>query len=392
MNTYQYKAYRAGDPPTEGEMVAASREEAVKKLREKNYHIIRLEAKKESMFRRFPFRDRKRLSVFCREWASLLEAGISHTKALSLLAEHGTKETKSILLSLVSAITDGTLTARAFRQSGEFPEFLCAMIDIGEMSGTLPAELLRMADFYERERAFRKKFTAALAYPLFVLLFALTIFLLILTVVLPSFSLLFHTLGIPLPAVTEAALSLGNFLKQYGLYLLLFLLVFLLGALIYGRSETGRKKKDRFLLRFRFVKRLLLIRFCTALAALLQSGAPLSEALGEAKQVTENTEAIRRIELAQRALESGTLLHEALETYDFTLPVLTHMIAAGFESGRTPEFLEQAAKMMAEETEEKLNRLKAVIEPALLLLVGALTAAIVFTVMLPVFGAIGKSM
>lgn len=392
MNTYHYKAYRTGAAPTEAEILAASREEAVKKLREKDLHIISLEEKKGSTMTRGAFRNRKRLVIFCREWAALLEAGISHTKALTILAEHGTKRTKPIILSLVSAIADGTSTSLVFRQSGEFPEFLCAMIDIGEMSGTLPEQLRHAALHYERERLFRKKFTAALAYPLFVLLFALTIFLLILTVILPSFSLLFHSMGIPLPAVTRAALTLGNFLRNYGPYLLLIFLFSALGLSFYARTETGRAAFHRLLLKSRFVKRLLLIRFCTAASALLKSGASLSDALTEAALVTENTEAVRRIEEARRMHESGMPVGDALEAADFTLPILTHMTAAGLESGRLPDFLEEAAGMLTEETEERMNRFKAVMEPALLLFVGLLTAAVVFTVMLPVFGAIGRSM
>ena len=390
--TYEYKAYRPGEAPTEATVTAASREEAVNKLREKGLHIISLTEKKESRFSAAPFRNRKRLSVFCREWAALLDAGISHTAALSLLAEHGTKKTKNILTSIAAEIAGGTSTARVFRQSGDFPEFLCAMIDIGEMSGTLPEELNILAAHYDREVKFRKKFTTALAYPLFVLMFACVIFLLILTVILPSFSLLFHTLGIPLPAVTAAALTLGNFLRDYGVFILLVFLLLLLALCGYIRTERGRGIFHRVLLRSRFVKRLLLIRFCTALSALLKSGAPLTDALKEAALVTENTEAMARIKKARMAHESGTEIGEALKTAEFTLPILTHMTAAGLESGRLPEFLEEAAKIMTNETEEKLTRFRAVMEPALLLFVGFLTAGIVFTVMLPVFSAIGKGL
>ncbi len=392
MKEYRYKVYREGETPTAGSLHAASQEEAADKLREKGFRIIRLEAVPKKRFARRPFFDRRKLSVFCREWASLLDAGIPHTAALSMLAAHEGEKEKPILLAMAAAITDGTETAGVFRKSGEFPEFFCAMLGVGELAGTLPEELRLLSAHYERERQFRKKITAALSYPLFVLFFACCVFLLILTVVLPSFSLLFHTLSIPLPAMTAAALSFGLFLKQYGLFLLLAVLLAVLALSLYAHTETGRDRLYRFLLRSKFVKRLLLIRFATALSALLTAGAPLSEALPEAAAVTENTEARRRIAKAAKSATAGVQLSQALADADFTLPLLTPMIAAGLESGRLPEFLDRAAVIMTQETEEKLDRFKTIAEPALLLFVGALTAAIVFTVMLPVFGAIGRGL
>ena len=392
MKEYRYKVYREKEAPRVGSLFAATPQEAAAKLREKGFRIIRLEPVPKKRFAKRPFFNRRKLSVFCREWASLLDAGISHTAALSMLAEHEGPKEKPILLAMAAAITDGTETAGVFRRSGEFPEFFCAMLGVGELSGTLPEELRLLAAHYERERKFRKKITAALSYPLFVLLFACCVFLLILIVVLPSFSLLFQTLSVPLPAVTAAALSLGLFLQKYGLFLLLVLLLAMLALSLYAHTEAGAGRLCRILLRFRFVKRLLLIRFATALSALLTSGAPLSEALSEAAAVTENTEARRRIAKAAKAATGGVPLSQALADADFTLPLLTPMIAAGLESGRLPEFLDRAALIMTQETEEKLERFKTVAEPALLLFVGALTAAIIFTVMLPVFGAIGRGL
>lgn len=392
MKEYRYKVYRDGEAPKDGSLLADSAEDAAAKLREKGFRIIRLEAAPKRRFARHPFFDRRKLATFCREWASLLDAGISHTAALSMLAAHEGPKEKPILLAIAAAITDGTETAKIFRRSGEFPEFFCAMLSVGELSGTLPDELRLLAAHYERERKFRKKITAALSYPLFVLFFACCVFLLILTVVLPSFSLLFQTLSIPLPAVTAAALSFGLFLQDYGLFLLLFWLLAILALSLYAHTEKGRDFFYCLLLRSRFIKRLLLIRFCTALSALLTSGAPLSEALPEAAAVTENTEARRRIAKAAKAATGGIQLHQALVDADFTLPLLTPMIAAGLESGRLPEFLNRAALIMTQETEEKLERFKTVAEPALLLFVGALTAVVVFTVMLPVFGAIGRGL
>ena len=217
-------------------------------------------------------------------------------------------------------------------------------------------------------------------------------FLLVLTVILPSFSLLFESLGLPLPAVTAQALALGLFLRQYGPALPAGLLLIGLALFLWRRTAQGRAAWDRLLFRSRFVRRLFLIRFCAALSALLRSGAPLSDALRLTEAAAGNREEKRRIRRTEAALASGSGFAESLAAAGLSSPALDPMAAAGEAGGELPKFLGEAARLMAEETGRVLARWKALLEPALLLFVGGLTAAVVFTVMIPLFTAAGRGL
>lgn len=388
MNRYRYKVYRPDGSPEEGTVAAPTPREAAALLHEKGFTVQRLRKEPSPLFRR-TFSGQP-LALFCREWSSLLAAGLPLTRALEVTASRRRGAVRRALEEVMTTISSGVPLSAAFRQSGLFPDFFLSMVEVGEMSGTLPEQLARLARYYEKETAVKRQFAGALAYPLFLLAFALAVFTLILTVILPSFSLLFEALALPIPPLTGAALALGAFLRTYGpaigtalaaLILLLFLAV---------RTEQGKEQRDRLLFRSAFVRRLFLIRFCAALSSLLRSGSPLSEALSAAEEAAGNREGRRRIRYVRERLSRGSSFASSLEEARLTAPLLSSMAASGEESGELPAFLGEAGRLMTEETEQKLARLKAILEPALILAVGGVTATLVFTVMIPIFTVLGR--
>lgn len=392
MRRYAYKAFREGEAPVSSVLTAESKEAAVLRLRENGWRVMRLSEKRPGLFEKHPFKDRKKLALFCREWASLLSAGLPLSQSLTLLSAHGSRRETEILREILSTVEAGSPLTAAFRGAGEFPEFFLSMLSVGETGGTLPEELEGIAGYYEKETEFRRKISSAAAYPLFLFCFSFCVFLVILTVILPAFSLLFESLSLPLPGITSAALRFGIFIKTAGLPILLFLAASGFSFALWTRKEKGKRMRDRLLLRSRFIRRLLLIRFCHALSSLLAGGMPLTNALTQAAEISGNEEARARILRMASELARGGDFPSALEKTGLSFPLLRHMAAAGMESGRLPEFLTQAARLMGEETERKLSRFKAILEPALILAAGFFTAAILFTVMLPIFSAIGKGL
>lgn len=389
MRRYRYKAFRPDGAAVTGALPAASASDAARTLRERGCTVARLRPERRLLPRWISGRA---LALFCREWASLLSAGLPMTEALAILARHGRRAARQTFADIAATVASGQTAAAAFRQSGAFPPFFLAMVAVGEQSGTLPEQLRRLGAYYEKSARLRRQFFAALAYPAFVLCLASALFLLVLTVILPSFSLLFESLDLPLPAVTARALALGLFLRQDGPVLLAGCGLALLALLLWKRTRRGRAAWDRLLFRSRFLRRLFLIRFCASLAALLRSGAPLSDALHLTEAAAGNGEGKRRIRLAEAALASGCGFAESLAASGLSSPALDPMAAAGEAGGELPEFLGEAARLMAEETGRVLDRWKALLEPALLLFVGGLTAAVVFTVMIPLFTAAGRAL
>lgn len=272
MKRYSYKIFREDGTAETGVITADTAQEAAARLHEQGCTIAHLQ-ELPRRFRRKALSGRA-LSVFCREWSSLLAAGLPLTESLAVIASHGNRALRETLTEISRTVASGQMLGDAFRRSGAFPPFFLSMITVGERSGTLPEQLARLSVYYEKAAAMRRQWIAALAYPVFILCFACAVFLLLLMVILPSFSLLFDALHLPLPALTRGALSLGLFLRVYGLLLLLVPLTAVLILCIWKRTESGRDRWERFLFRSRFVRRLFFIRFCASLSALLQSGRP----------------------------------------------------------------------------------------------------------------------
>lgn len=394
MKRFHYKAYDDDGAMTEGILSASDRQAAAREVRERGLHLMRLSVVKEkrSFLSKAPFHSRKKLALLSSEWASLLEAGLLLTDSLQLLAGHRRGREKEILLSLSERISAGHQVWDSFFETGVFPPFFISMIQVGEMTGTLPEELAAAALYYRKEDAYVKKLQSTLAYPLFVLAFAFAVLLVILLFILPSFETLFETLGIPLPTGAAVGLVVGGFLKESGGLLGLLLLLTLGGMLLYGETEKGKAARDSFLYEFTFYRRMLLIRFALSLSAFLESGKTLSESLADAGDVVGNPAAKSALVRVRFALERGEEFPKALEVSGFSMPLMTELSRVGMESGELPKFLRKAAALMGQETEEKLRRFRAILEPALLLFVGAMTAFVIFSVMLPIFEMAGKSL
>lgn len=181
------------------------------------------------------------------------------------------------------------------------------------MTGTLPSALTHIALYYEKEDLFRRHLSRSLAYPLFVLAFALVLLLVILLFILPSFAMLFETLGITLPLLASAGLALGLFLRHWGMLLGLILFAVLIAGALYLRTRAGRRRKEVWLYRSAFYRRLLLIRFTLSLSAFLESGKPLSEALAASRKVLGNHVAEEKVRGMERKLMQGGEFCERME-------------------------------------------------------------------------------
>lgn len=395
MKRFHYKAYDETGKLCEGEISGVSWQAIAREMYDREWRLVRLTEQKERghfSFQKKPFSSRRQWALLASEWSTLLDAGLTVTESLHLLENQMAAKEKQVLQTVEKQISSGHQVWESFQMSQAFPPFFISLLQVGEMTGTLPRELMRLSAYYEKEEAFIGKIKSALSYPLFVLSFALVVLVVILTYILPSFQLLFQTLQIDLPIGTRWALEVGLFLKQWGWEIGICFLVSLLLSLLFLQTEQGKQWLAEKLYGSRFYRRLLLIRFCLTLSALTESGKTLSEALGDAARVVGNPKAAWAITSMQEKVQKGEQFADALEQSGFSFPLVNQLCQVGMESGELPKFLSQAAYMMTGETEQKLRRFRSLLEPLLLLFVGGITALVLFSVMLPVFQAAGSHM
>ena len=331
------------------------------------------------------------LSLITRQFAVLLEAGLTIEHSLNALIEQVESENERHILAAVrSNILAGHTLARALEKHPDtFPEIYRTMVNAGEQSGHLNEVLLRLADYLEARRALRQKIGLALIYPAIISVVALLVVLALLTFVVPQVVSVFRDTHQTLPLLTRALLASSGALRAYGIYLLALGVVAFFIFRRAMRRPDFRYRFHRSLLRLPLVGRLLrsvnTARLASTLAILVGSGVPLLTALRAGAGVVGSLPMRRALEEAAQKVAEGGSLSRALEREKIFPPLFIHLIASGEASGRLQQMFERAATQQTQELEGRAAVLTGVLEPALILAMGGMVLLIVLAILLPVF-------
>lgn len=326
---------------------------------------------------------------FFRQLSLYTGAHLPLPDALALLAKggKGNERQRAVAERLAEAVAGGSSLTAALRETGLFPAAAVALVEAGEISGTLERLLPAAADMLERSYRARQRLFAMLIYPALLLTALGAALTLLLFFVLPAFEALFAQLGVRLPLITRLVLTVGGFLLDFG-WLLLALLILTAAGIFFARKNPAyRRELDRLLLRLPLLGELLCLTdsadTAAALSALLGGGLPLADSLEIAAGVPANAYLLWQLERAAGATRAGRKLAAALGGSQGFSPIFLNLMAAGEETGSLPESLRRAAEICRFEGKSRRKKLEALLEPTLLLLVGALAALIVFALALP---------
>jgi len=331
------------------------------------------------------------LNLVTRQFAVLLEAGLTIEHSLNALIEQVESENeRDVLAAVRSDILAGHTLARALEKHPDtFPEIYRTMVSAGEQSGHLNEVLLRLADYLEARRALRQKIGLALIYPAIISVVALLVVLALLTFVVPQVVSVFRDTHQTLPLLTRALLASSGALRAYGIYLLVLAVLAFLGFRRALRRPDFRFRFHHTLLRLPLVGRLLravnTARLASTLAILVGSGVPLLTALRAGAGVVGSLPMRRALEEAAQRVAEGGSLSRALEREKIFPPLFIHLVASGEASGRLQQMFERAAAQQTQELEGRAAVLTGILEPALILAMGGMVLLIVLAILLPVF-------
>ncbi len=330
------------------------------------------------------------LALLTRRFAMLLEAGLTIEQCLDALIEqaHG-EATRRILAAVRAEVLGGQpLAASLERYPTSFPETYRALVHAGEHSGELATVMVSLADYLERRQATRQSAGLALLYPAIVAAVALCIVVGLLTYVVPQVVEVYAHSRQTLPLLTRMLLWASEALQGKLVHAAVLLLA--LGAVLrlaYQR-EPVRKGWHARLLRLPLVGPLLLgldtARLASTLGILSAGGVPLLQALAAGARVVRNTALREAVEQAQQRVREGTSLHRALAASGRFPVIFVHLVASGEASGRLAHMLAQAGRQQEVENDARIRLLTGVLEPALILAMGALVLLIVVAILLPI--------
>lgn len=331
------------------------------------------------------------LTLFTRQLATLARSGLPLDEALTAVSQQSeSKRVKRIALGVRASVLEGSSLAQALNQfPNAFPPLFRATVEAGEQSGKLDLILERLADYVERRQAMQQKVMLAAFYPAILTVVAIGVVVLLLTYVVPQVVGVYSDIKQELPALTKGLIAFSDFLRDYGPYLAVALVI---GMVIFGRLMQGeefRRRVHRLQLRLPIAGRLVrganTGRFTRTLGILFGSGVPILDAMRIGTQVVSNVPMRDAIDLATTKVREGAPLSRSLGESKLFPPITIHLIASGESSGRLDEMLDRAAENQEREVETLVAAMMALFEPLLIVVMGSVVLLIVLAILLPIF-------
>jgi general secretion pathway protein F len=331
------------------------------------------------------------LALLTRQFATLVRAGLTLEECLNALIEQTDKpRTRHVLAGVRGRMIEGQSLARsmaAFPQA--FPDIYRVMVDAGEQSGKLVEVLERLADYTENRQSLRQSVSLAFIYPALVTVVAISVVTLLLVYVVPQVTRVFTNTGQALPLVTRALIAISDAVRASGIFWVAIGLAALVALIAALRNPAVRLRWHMTILRLPVLGRLArginAARFADTLGILTASGIPLLPALQSAVPVVNNLPMRGGVEDALRQVREGGSLSRALAKTKLFPPLVVHLIASGEASGRLDAMLARAAEAQARELQNWVRALTALLEPVLILVMGAIVLFIVLAILLPIF-------
>ena len=380
-----------------GSIEGESKEIVISKLKEMDYFVTSIKQGRGSfqfsteitLFQSVKLED---LTIFYRQFATMINAGLTIVKCLDILAEQvENKLLVKVLKEVKENIESGSTLAEAFSKHPKvFSNLYISMIKAGEIGGVLDEVLSRIADLIEKEYALRQKVKSAMTYPLFVLSAAVLMAIFLLTFILPQFATVFQSFGAKLPALTMGLITLTRLFNRFWYVLLIVIVALVFALLAYTKTPTGRMNFDKFKLKAPIfgviLRKTAIVRFTQTLSTLIKSGVPILEALQVSSESIGNAVVALAVTDAKARIKEGQSISIPLAESGVFPPMVTQMILVGEESGELENMLINIATFYNQEVERAVERLTSVIEPIMMAFISLIIGTMIIAMYLPIFG------
>lgn len=330
------------------------------------------------------------LALFTRQLASLFNAGLNMARSLDTLIEHSDNATlRSALMQVRQGVQGGSTLWESLAEHPKiFSELYVNLVRAGEASGQLGNVLDRLADSLEQQQEQQSKLRSALAYPILLVCAGFSAVLFILIFLVPRFSKIFASLNRPLPAPTKALLAIQGFVSQWGWLVAILVVALVFAFKQWDQTEKGGLFLDRIRMRIWLLGSLIhkeaVSRFCRTMATLVQGGVPILTSFEVAERAVGNRVLRQAIDQVRSAVREGESLAEPLQRTGVFPKLVTNMIAVGEETGNLQEMLNRIADAYDAEVNNRTRQLVSLVEPMVILFMGAIIGTIVVSMLVPV--------
>jgi type IV pilus assembly protein PilC len=394
--TFSYKAVDGAGLPSEGTIQGVSHSAAMEELKNRGLQVMRLDEKKSGMnieLRLMPKRVKAaELTIMTRQLATMVSSGMTLLRAFYVLEDQVENDKfKEVLGSVREDIESGLNFSDALDKHPKvFGPLYVAMIRAGEAGGVLEQSLDRTADQLEKDDDLRRQVKGAMAYPAVVLTFALGTLLALIAFIVPVFVDIFKDFGGKLPLITQVTVNLSSLVTGYWYALIIGAVGSVVGFRKWKKSSWGRPQWDKFRLRLpvnigKTVQKIALARWSRTFSALYSAGVPIMQAIEVTGKTAGNTVVERAMDDVIASVKSGGSIAAPLREAPIFPGMVSQMIAVGEETGNLDTMLTKVADFYEAEVAAAIKAMTSILEPVMIVLVGAIVGFIVVAMYMPMF-------
>ncbi|GKX64838.1 type II secretion system F family protein [Inconstantimicrobium mannanitabidum] len=394
MSKFKYRAMTSEGNKIEGIYEGQSQNDVLSMISSNGYYPLMIEEIKENGNIQFKINKKvktKHIAIFCRQFYTMLNAGLPLTNCLNVLAnqvEH--PRLREAVGEIEEEVKKGnSLSSSMKKYKDVFPDLLVNLVEAGEVSGNLDTILLRMANHYEKENKVNNKVKGAMIYPIVLSVVAISVLIFILTYVMPTFMNLFNQTGTKLPWNTRFLMWLSNALSNHFILCAVVVLAAVLGIKYYCKTDNGTLFMSKLKLKLPIIKKLnqkiIVSRFTRTLSTLLASGITLVQALQIVSTVVGNKIAENSLLNIKEKVVRGEGLYSSIKAESIFPEMLSSMVKIGEETGSLDDILNKTADFYDEEVETTIQSTVALLEPILIVVMGLVIGFIILSIMLPMY-------
>ena len=400
MATFNYSVRDKSGKIVKGSLEGESRDAVSAKLRQMGYIILELDQQSAlaalSQLKIGGGKVKpKDITIFSRQFATMINAGLSLTKCLSILAAQTESDALRTIIQAISRDVEAgqSLSDSLGKHPKTFPPIFVNMVRAGETGGVLDEVLVRLADHFESEQALKGKIKSAMTYPIAMAGLVLIILAAMMIFVVPTFERMFASMGGELPFMTQVLVNISNFVSSIGGVILVVVLFAVNFAFKFWISTpSGRFIWDAFKLKAPAVgqlnRKVALARFTRTFGTLVSAGVPILSALDIVADTAGNEVVAREVKKARLAIKEGETIAKPLSDSKVFPSMLVQMIAVGEETGALDAMLNKIADFYDEEVSAQVDSLTSLIEPMMMASLGGVVGAMVIALYMPMFQVI----
>lgn len=393
MPGFNYTAINRNGKRVRSSLDASSIETAKSSLRGAGYTI--LDIKEQTTLNRdieIPFLGKpkaKDMAVFCRQFVSILRAGVSVASVLSMLGQQtGNKKLRAAIREMQADVEKGEALASSMRRHPKiFPAILVNMVAAGESSGNLEESFRQMELYFERSKRTKSKVTSAMIYPCVLIVVMIVVLIVMMTKIIPNFLKTFEDMDAELPKLTLGVMAVCEWFKSWWWVPLLVLAALVVGGILFHRTNKG-KHFFGWLARKTPVVGNLTVKtacatFCRTMEVLIGSGLTLTDSMDLAASNMGNIYYLEAIRDARGMVAEGTPLRESLVRTGIFPPMVSNLVGVGEETGDLQSMMGKVADYYDEEVDEATKKLLNLMEPAIIIFMAVFVVIIVLAIYLP---------